>query len=322
MTDQGFTRVFFATDVHGSEICFKKFVNAAKFYKSDVLVLGGDVTGKMIIPVVNTQGEYRATFLGQEEKARSKSALDALLRRISDAGFYPYHTTQPDYEQLKSNKSKVDELFREQMSERLLQWTEYAERILKDTGVICYITGGNDDSQEVIEIIEEMEHVKNPDGKVVLIDKEHEMASLGWSNETPWKTPRETTEEQLDGNIASLLKEIAAIRRCVFNFHVPPVDSTLDLCPKLDTSVYPPKPVLEGGQFVMIGAGSTSVRKAIEAHQPLLDLCGHIHESRGVSTIGRTVCINPGSEYGQGILRGAIANIDGDKVVSYQLTSG
>ena len=318
-----FTRIFFATDIHGSEICFKKFVNAAKFYKADVLVLGGDVTGKMIVPVVETDNEeYHATLLGQEQTAKSKTMLETLQKKIRDSGFYPYLTTQSEFEELNLNKSKVNDLFRKLMCATLTEWTDYAEKVLKDSNVVCYMTGGNDDAQEVIDVIEEKEHVKNPDGKVVLLDQEHEMASLGWSNETPWKTPRETSEEQLEKNIKDLLSRVGDFRKCVFNFHVPPIDSTLDLCPKLDTSVYPPKPILEGGQYVMIGAGSTSVRNALETHQPLLDLCGHIHESRGINKIGRTICINPGSEYGQGILRGAIANIKADEVVSYQLTAG
>ena len=38
------TKLFFATDVHGSEICWKKFISAGKFYEADVIILGGDIT--------------------------------------------------------------------------------------------------------------------------------------------------------------------------------------------------------------------------------------------------------------------------------------
>ena len=49
----------------------------------------------------------------------------------------------------------------------------------------------------------------------------------------------------------------------------------------------------------MIHAGSTAVRASIEKHQPLVGLHGHIHESKGFVTLGRTLCLNPGSEYGK-----------------------
>jgi Icc-related predicted phosphoesterase len=73
--------------------------------------------------------------------------------------------------------------------------------------------------------------------------------------------------------------------------------------------------------MVITGVGSKAVRRAIETYQPILSLHGHIHESRGVATIGRTVCINPGSEYPDGVLRGAIVDFDRDGVKSYVLTS-
>ena len=108
----------------------------------------------------------------------------------------------------------------------------------------------------------------------------------------------------------------------IFNMHVPPVDSTLDTCPRLDTSTDPPTMITSGGEPVMFGAGSQAVRAAIEKYQPLLSLHGHIHESRGVIQIRRTTAINPGSEYGEGILRGTIVNLQDGKVKSTQMTSG
>jgi Icc-related predicted phosphoesterase len=73
----------------------------------------------------------------------------------------------------------------------------------------------------------------------------------------------------------------------------------------------------------MAPVGSTAVREAIERQRPLLGLHGHVHESAGVEKIGRTVCINPGSDYGDGILRGAIVELDRDRGVrNWQLTQG
>jgi hypothetical protein len=187
---------------------------------------------------------------------------------------------------------------------------------------MCYVTGGNDDIQEVIDMITAAEHVKNPDGKVIFIDEVHEMASLGWSNPTPWKTPRECSEEELVGRIESLVNNAKDIGNTIFNFHVPPFNSELDTCLKLDESVYPPKPILIGGQPVSFAAGSKAVRDAIEKHQPLLGLHGHIHEPRAATKIGRTLCINPGSEYEEAVLRGVIVNLRDKKVLSHQFVSG
>jgi Icc-related predicted phosphoesterase len=108
---------------------------------------------------------------------------------------------------------------------------------------------------------------------------------------------------------------------CIFNFHVPPLDSTLDSCPKLDWNTDPPTPIVSGGQIVFAGAGSQAVRKAIEKYQPMLGLHGHIHEAQGIIKIGKTTCINPGSEYGEGILRGCLVTFADGVVEGFQMTS-
>jgi Icc-related predicted phosphoesterase len=148
------------------------------------------------------------------------------------------------------------------------------------------------------------------------------MISIGYSTPTPWKTPREITDDELGAMIEQMVPQVPDLSRCVFNFHDPPIDSTLDTCPMLDWSTDPPTPIVKAGQIVMAGAGSKSVRKAIETHQPMLGLHGHIHESMSVAKIGRTTCVNPGSEYGEGRLRGCLINVSNGQVESYQMTSG
>jgi hypothetical protein len=68
--------------------------------------------------------------------------------------------------------------------------------------------------------------------------------------------------------------------------------------------------------------GSTAVRSFIERHQPMLGLHSHIHESKNSAMIGRTLCLNPGSKYQDGVLDGALVELDGDKVVRHQFISG
>ncbi len=148
------------------------------------------------------------------------------------------------------------------------------------------------------------------------------MASVGFSNPTPWKTPREIPDEKLGGIIEEMCSKVTDFGHCIFNFHVPPLNSTLNSCPKLDWNTDPPTPIVQGGQIVFAGAGSQAVRDAIEKHQPMLGLHGHIHESQGMIKIGRTTCINPGSEYGEGILRGCLVTFADGTIEGFQMTSG
>ena len=309
--------------MHGSETTFKKFINAGKFYKVDTLILGGDLTGKLITSFIEQpNGTYTVNFLGNEYVLNDRAAAAEMEREIRKLGFYAYYTNLEEVEAISASKARIDELMLRLMSERLQEWILLAEERLKDTGIKTYVTGGNDDPLIVEEILNSSDYIVNSQDKVVEIDADHEMISSGLSNATPWHTPREVSEEELAHRINKMLQQVRNPKSSIFNLHVPPIDSDLDTCPKLDATVYPPKPILQGGAVMMYGAGSTAVRHAIEEQEPLLGLFGHIHESRGATKIGGTLCINPGSEYSEGILRGAIVTLTRDKVKSYQLTSG
>lgn len=314
------TKIFFATDLHGSEKCFLKFVNAAKFYKANTLMMGGDITGKMIIPIIKEpNGKSRATFLGNKRSAGNEEELQDLQRVIRFAGYYPYMTNPQEMEQLQTDDLRVQGIFKELMLNTVKRWVELAEERLKESGVKVYITGGNDDIAEIEGIIGSSNYVIDPEDKVVEIDGKFQMISTGWSNPTPWKTARECPEEQLWAKIEKMAGQVKDMKNGIFNLHVPPIDSGLDTCPRLDENL---KPVIAGGEIVMTGGGSTSVRKAIEIYQPLLGLHGHIHESKGFLKVGRTLCLNPGSEYSEGILRGVLVELDDGVVKNFLLTQG
>ncbi|MGD0423672.1 MAG: metallophosphoesterase [Candidatus Bathyarchaeia archaeon] len=321
--EKKFTKIYYATDIHGSNRAFKKFVKAAKFYKADVLVLGGDITGKMIVPMVKQRdGSIKTSLFGQEKILKDETEAKIVEGDIRDSGYYPFYSSQEEINEIEADKSKLKDLFTKLMHDSVVSWVDYTQEQLKGTNVICYITGGNDDHQSIVDAIKETDNVKNPDNRVVQIDGLHEMVSIGWSNPTPWKSPRECSEEDLSNRINALVSQVDNMENCVFNFHAPPLNCVLDVAPLLDTSVYPPKAVLKLGQQVLTNVGSSSVRVAIEKYQPPLVLCGHIHESNGVCRIGKSLVINPGSEYGEGILKGAIVNLADKKVLSYQLVSG
>ena len=320
------TKIFFATDVHGSEVVFKKFLNAGKVYKVDVLILGGDLTGKMIVPLVEQpDGSYVGKLYGTTYVAKTEEELKRVEGIIKSSGYYPYRTTPEEVEELRANKEKLNKLFEKVALDTLKYWTELAEERLKGTGITLYMCGGNDDIPEVSDILREAEErtnglIVNPDERVVYIDDIHEMASISYSNMTPWKCPRDIPEEKLKEIIEEVVSQINDYSNAIFNFHVPPYGTMLDIAPELDEELRPK--VELGGGMKMTNVGSVSVREAIEKYQPLLGLHGHIHEAKATQKLGRTLCINPGSEYGEGILRGSYVYIGDKKVIAHMFTSG
>lgn len=319
------TRLFFATDLHGSERTYRKFINAGKFYEASVLVMGGDILSKLAVPIIKEgSGHYRATLQGRTERLTTEDELKHLLERLGTLGYYFKIMDEEEFKAIQSDPARVDALFHELARQKLEAWVDLAETRLAGSGIKCYVTGGNDDYPDVLEALRRAgtQSIFACEGQVMHIDADHTMISMGFSGPTPWKTPREVPDEALGEMIDQMIAQVSDVGRCLFNFHDPPVDSTLDTCPMLDWSTDPPSQIVKGGQVVLFGAGSASVRRAIETHQPLLGLHGHIHESPGVVKIGRTVCINPGSEYGEGILRGCLVTLTNGRVAGYQLTSG
>lgn len=315
------TTIFFATDIHGSERCFLKFINAAKFFSANVLILGGDITGKAMVPIVRKPGAavITAKFLGQDAVLETEAEIADFERQVRQGGAYPFRTTQDELVAMESDRKLVDTVFTRLMVESVLRWCGIAEERLRGSGARCFIDAGNDDEPEIVEALKQAAFVEMPEGQVVLIDEEHEMISLGFANTTPWHAPRDIPEEQLAAFIDSMAVRLKAPERAVFNLHVPPFASGLDIAPLLTDDL---KPVVAGGEVATGPVGSKAVRAAIERYQPLVSLHGHIHESRAVTKIGRTTSINPGSEYGDGSLRGALVNLKGHKLLSYQLVNG
>lgn len=319
------TTVFYATDVHGSERTWRKFLNAAAFYKADVLVMGGDVMGKLTIPVIREAGgTHRATIHGRVERLETDAEVAVARARIADLGFYDTVVDEDEYRAIRADAGAVEGLWQRLAGERLERWIAMAEDRLGPAGIRCYVSGGNDDLTEVMTGLPASgtRSFVGCEGRVVPLGDDLHMISLPYVNPTPWHTPREASEEQLAEMIEELVAGLPDTSRAVFNFHAPPVESTLDTCPMLDASTAPPSQVVRGGQPVMHGAGSTAVRAALERHQPLLGLHGHIHESQSAARLGRTLCINPGSEYGEGVLRGCLVTIADGAVKGYQMTTG
>lgn len=312
------TTLFFATDIHGSDICWNKFLNAGKFYGAEVLILGGDMTGKAVVPFLDLGGgKYKVTLLQQEFHIQGESEYQEMVKRVRSRGYYPYRVTPDELQELSQTPDKVHEIFLREVLRVLEQWMEIAARKLTGTGIRMYVSPGNDDQFEVDELIRQSPVITLAEGKVIPLDSHIEMISSGWSNRTPWNTYREEDEPDLARRYETMIAGLQNPKQAVFNIHVPPYRSNLDEAPELDETL---RPKYAGNALKPVG--STALRAAIEKYQPLLGLHGHIHEGRGHSRIGKTLCINPGSLYEQGVLQGVLVKLGRSKIESYVLTQG
>lgn len=311
-------KLFFATDVHGSEICWKKFINASKFYETDVIILGGDMTGKAIVPIVaQGGGKYKVTLLDTETLLESKEEVDKMVATIQDRGYYPYLTNPDEVDEILATSGRSDELFLKEALKTMQHWMEYADTRLEVSGIRCYVCPGNDDMFEIDEIIKQSKHVTLAEGKVIELDDQHEMINAGWTTPTPWNTPREESEDQLRQRIQVMIDKLKNVKNSVFNVHNPPYGSGLDEAPELTKDL---RPAYAGRSLVPVG--SHAVLELIEKYEPLLTLHGHIHEGKGTRKYKRTLCINPGSMYEQGMLHGAVVELKPNKIGNYILTTG
>jgi Icc-related predicted phosphoesterase len=311
--------IFFAADIHGSERVFRKFLKAAPFYGAKAAIFGGDITGKRIVPLVAQEnGRLRAELLGASYEVETGAALDDLEARIRMNGFYPYRTMADEVARLNDDADYRAEVFRRVMRETAERWVTLGDQELRAAGIPALMIAGNDDEPEVAEILAQGSWIVNAEGRVVELEG-YQVASYGYSTTTPWHSPREVTEPEMEAALLELAERLEPARPTIFNLHDPPHASGLDLALKLSPDL---RVVTTGGEAQREPVGSKAVRAALERAQPVLSLHGHIHESRGAGRVGRTVCLNPGSSYGEGVLDGVLVTLEGDRVVSHQFVSG
>ncbi len=308
-------RIFFVTDIHGSNVCYRKYLNALKIYNVDVGILLGDLTGKMLIPLIEKpEGGWQTTFMGHHLELSTQEELEKLKKTIEMVGYYWVHLAYDEYQAYKDNPKELDDLFNQLMINRLKEWVALADERLAGSSFKVYMAPGNDDHFEVDQIIEDSAIIVNCNNKNVMVG-EHEMVTFAWANPTPWNTPREKPDEELEPMLEALVGTVKDKSNAIFNFHAPPFGFALDLAPELT------KDLIQAADH-KIHVGSRAVAKMIEKYQPLIGLHGHIHESRGAQKIRRTLIVNPGSEYSEGILKGALIVLEKGKVKDYVFTSG
>ena len=311
-------RIFFATDIHGSEACWRKFLNAGSFHRADVLVMGGDMTGKAMVPIVATGSRWEVTLQEQRQELATEDDVRAMEKRISDRGYYPVRLSRDEIAAWGDDQALVDARFKDEMLKGVERWMALAGEKLAGTSIKCVVSPANDDMFELDPIIDSADRVELGEGNAIALDG-FTLVSTGWANPTPWKTFRELPENDLRAKIDGLVADVDDPRRSIFNFHAPPYGSNLDSAPKLNEEMK----YVAGGQ-ALVPVGSHAVRDAIVAYEPVLSLHGHIHEGRGAVRIGKTLAVNPGSSYEDGVLQAAIVDLDSKKgaVKNYVLING
>jgi uncharacterized protein len=310
-------RIFFATDVHGSDRCFRKFLAAASVYEADVLLLGGDVAGKGLVAIRAENGTLLAEVRGEtvsvpaEEEARLRAEINRL-------GFYAVRMDNEEIERMREDPAYVDGMFRREIAAQLTMWCELAAQRLAPE-VRCIITPGNDDPVEIDDVLAQAPRIECPERRLCDLGPVL-LASLGDVTPTPWNTEREYDEDELERRICEMLDAVPEGRRTIVNFHCPPYGSGLDVAPELDDTL---KPVIRGGRPSFVSVGSKAVRETIKRYQPVVGLHGHIHESRAAQKIGPTMCLNPGSDYSADLLRGVVVDLAQDgSYLDFLFTAG
>jgi Icc-related predicted phosphoesterase len=311
--------LYYASDVHGSDQCWRKFLGAGRFYGADALIMGGDLTGKAIVPIErNGSGAFRTKFVGEVRRGSTPEELEQLLDAVRYNGMYPWLATREEIAATQADKEVQDRLFDEVIVAELRRWIAFADERMPQYGIDVFVMPGNDDPFSCDAVIEQASHVVACDERVVRVGP-HEMISCAYANPTPWNSPREEDEDALYTRLKRLADQVEDPARAIFNLHVPPYDSGLDTAAEINPDL---TVVYKNGQPHEIPVGSTAVHQIIEEYQPLVALHGHIHESRGEATIGRTLAINSGSEYNSGRIHGVTVTLAGDCVLSHQFVIG
>lgn len=314
------TRIFFATDIHGSERCFRKWLNAGPVYGANCVILGGDITGKSLIPLCRVNSHWEGEVGGRPVEVPDGDELTALVRKIADRGGYARLSDPDERDQLTSDPAAFEAAFAEAIRERVREWVALADERLKDSPLEFFVMLGNDDDEELADILRTSTKLRYAEDGIVRLPGDHEMVSVGYSTPTPWHTPRECSEEDLAKRIDAVVSGLERPETAVLNLHCPPRDTNLDQAPQLDADL---RPVVTPGGYAVMSVGATAVRDALERSGCALGLHGHVHESPGGQVLGRSTCVNPGSEYGEGVLRGAIVDLTADgEVKSWQITQG
>lgn len=301
--------IFHVADIHGSDVCFRKWMNAGRFYGADVLVIGGDLTGKILLPIYQrgpNEG-WTATWQGRQVVLETRREVDELVTTARATGAYGYVTTQDEIAEIRASPDLERAVFTRLKLEALGSWVRLADERLADQRVRALVMAGNDDPPEIDEVLAASTALEDVGGRVVELAAGITMASVGESTPTPWHTPREMPDADLGSKVMETVASMPAGGTSIWNLHMPPRKTGIDEAAVLDADLR--VQYTGSGEPKMQPVGSESIRDLIERTQPTLALHGHIHEGRGRYRLGRTVGANPGSQYQDGVLMGVLVRV-------------
>ena len=314
-------RIYFVSDLHGSEVCFRKFLNSAPVYTPDLLIYGGDILGKTLVPIFHDEnGGYRWYPSGHGAQRFSKEELPSIERKVADSGRYTLVTTPGEWARLQKAPEEMESLFGRLALERLRHWLHLVRERLAPAKIPVVMNVGNDDTDDALELIrnEGPDNMLIPEGRVIQAGP-YEIFGCGYANMTPWHCPRDLDEKDLQQVLDRTRGQIGNPRRTLLDIHAPPYGTSLDMAAELDADF---KPQVVAGHMVMHHVGSTSVRELVESVRPIAGLFGHIHESRAADTVAGVPVFNPGSAYFSGQLQGLLVDLEGDRVLSHLFVLG
>lgn len=315
-------KIWFCTDIHGSNACFRKFlrlfdIDADKnpMMKPNVMIIGGDITGKELVLIKKIEDSglsNRYEYIDREGNTKNvtEKNIEDELNFLKDSGRYPIICDKTEYQRLEYNPHLKDKRLDQERKKRVEEWMVLLkEKINNNPGIQVFINCGNDDPLFVDRLLGDFQ----PEGKVITLKGNVKLLSLGFSNKTPWKCPRDVDEEVLRQRISEMTEQISRDDILIFNFHCPPLNTVLDEVYEVDDN-------LQKKNYKR-HVGSSSIREAIERFKPILSLHGHIHEVKYSEKIGETKCVNPGSNYQNGILQGAYFIINNDHIICEQIVN-
>jgi Icc-related predicted phosphoesterase len=304
-------KLLLASDLHGSNAAFRKLVTLAVQLNVDTLVVAGDWSGKQSLLVLKQpNGSAIYVDLDGAERPLAPDQLSGQLEIWRDSGIYPVLVDGAD----ASSISKFDSLARDVRALRLKQWLDYGQERTRAATTKVFAIPGNDDGPEIDDVLLNHSWVCDVDERVIRY-REYQILGLGFSTPTPWKTPRELSEEEIASRLRKMASQVDDWSRTISIIHVPPYNSGIDLAPEIvgeDGSL--PRETGRGN----VSIGSRAVRSFIESQQPLAVLAGHCHGSRGLARIGSTICVNAGSQYHHGSLSACLLSFRKSKMLGHQ----
>ena len=316
--------IFYVADIHGSDICFRKWLNAAGFYGADILIIGGDLTGKVLLPIYPAGGAaeaWTATWKDRVHRLETRAEVDELIVLARDSGAYGYVTTADEMAEIGGSFEREREVFGRLKLAALEGWLALADERLSGRRTRAFLMPGNDDPPAIDALLASSQSLIDVQGATTELAPGVWMASRGESTPTPWHTPREVPDATLGDLVASAIRDLPPTGTTIWNLHMPPFDTGVDRAPRLDGSLHVQ---YDGsGEPIMDPVGSHAIRELIAERQPTVALHGHIHEGRGRYRIGTTSGFNPGSQYQDGVLQGLLLRVSARKGLrDFMFTAG